>query len=794
MAKLQLDLSGINGLVERHQGDLNDTAAQPHLRYLGASGQMADGIYNPFKILGFMSPANNVFTSLTGTISAPIVASTYDSEEDIVYLAENSENILQLAGLDDTSVAAYKTLTTGLDIEDMLLHEVAGKKALIYALNSGTTLEAGGDGIHLGFTFLGGENTTIFDTDVISSSNNSYLSEIVNTASESYGSGSAKRMSQQFDADDLFGLTVHGVKLAISRELGTGSGITLKVSLQGDAVYNTGSYTSRGIWSNSVTDYAVNDTVTKSGEIYQCIQAHSAVAVTTEEPGVGSAWEDYWNYFGAPNGTELASGTFTLDQLQNLTNTDDDRFTVLFSAPYTLTANTLYWIVIEEVGTNMTASDSMSWLQTVNGNGNYARHAKLYLTTPGCWKSLNQAGDTLLTNHDNFDLALVLTESEHLSDVAANGSFTQEIGDFQFLHLADNSLVYWVIDNAVHTFDGSLIGGDTGTMTENVLVFPSYMRVTDIAETRSRMYIGLQSSVRTIPTTAASKDYKYFPANTAGIFVWDRRSQVTGSTDFVICPGAKEIKALFTGHDGSVYAITESNSGFGEIRTASGNQFAVIQTFERFGFPRDRHAVKTIASGLAIWAGANGIIYAYGSIAPGTKPALYKIGKHSTGVDDNVKIGNLFVGHEESAAPRIAALIGVDSGLKKWYPNGAGTISSVVQTANQGNVYTKVELLPPNTNVNHLKVFGIPTTTATTDDIANVKIYFNLSSTPWATKVITKKEMNKGYYEVQINKQNIFAVQIEVEWPTDETIGSDTFCPMYALIDYTPVETSGGKS
>lgn len=53
----------------------------------------------------------------------------------------------------------------------------------------------------------------------------------------------------------------------------------------------------RGAWSNATTDYKVNDSVTHEGTGYICILAHDATAISTDEPGLGSAWGTYWEVY-----------------------------------------------------------------------------------------------------------------------------------------------------------------------------------------------------------------------------------------------------------------------------------------------------------------------------------------------------------------------------------------------------------------------------------------------------------------------------------------------------------------
>lgn len=788
MAKIQIDLSGIRGLTERHQGDLNDTTPKPHLRYIGSEGQMADGIYNPYKILGFMSPANNVFTALTGTISADIVSIVHDAIDDTVYIAEASEKILQLDGLNDTSVAAYKSLTSGYTIDDMVLYEANGARALVYAIDTNNSVS----GLLVGVQVLEvGTGLESYTFDVIDSTSNVVLGELVQDSEGTGSSFTYRKFAQKFNSSLLASFVVSGIKLPIVIYEGDGAGYTIKASIQASESKANSPFTNRGAWATS-TSYAINDVVTVSSVDYQCHTANTSSA--SDQPGVGGNWKSYWDIFGAPTGVELISGTINGADITQSTDTPETRnHYIEFSADYTLTANTDYWLVIEESGSNMDSSDTVGIAISINDSAfNPTYHSKGYITSGATdhWREWAfNAGDV-----ENVDFQFYYKEEEDWTNNNIVNADNVDRVEEQFLHVAENGLLYWVAGNYIHTIDGSFIGGSTGTFTKNAVVFPSYLRVADITETSSRMFIGLNSSARTIPSTAAEKDYKYFPANVCGVFIWDRRSNVVTSNDFLPCPGAKEIKALFTGHDGSVYVISESNSGFGELRAMSNRQFQTIQTFERFGFPRTRRSVEQVGSSVSKWIGANGIIYAYGQVSPGAPAGLYKTGVHPTGIDDNVALGPLFVGNEYSTGPQIAALIGVDNGLKKWYPNGESTIGGVNQTGNAGNVYSKVELLPNHSTVNYINIFGIPTVSDTIDDIANIKIYFNLSSTAWATKTVTKKDMNKGYIEIPVGKSGVFSVQLEVEWPTDELIGTDTFCPMYAMIDFTPNESAGGKS
>lgn len=809
MAKLTFDLSGIGGLVERHQGDLNDTSPKPHLRYIGGDGQLADGIFNPMKRYGYMSPANNSYVSMTGTIASAINSMVYDGESDIMYIAED-ENILKLDGLDDTSVSNYIGITAGDDIKDMVMYEINGKKALFYVIDSNDAYEENPTteyitgGMYVGFkTIDTSEGAVPLNVpEYVRTSGVGISNKVVDAGSVSFGALKYRKLAQAFSADDILGRTVSGVRLLLSREAGTGAGITIKVSIQANATASTGAFTSRGAWSNAVTDYNENDTVTSSSVTWQCIKAHSAAAEANDEPGVGSNWEEFWNFFGAPDGTELASQTISLSAIENYATTSstntlrsEDRTEFLFSSNITLTAGAKYWIVVEESGSVMTASDECAWLSTTNGNYSYAEQAKGYDTStdPDSWRDINPNGDTVdgvtVTNHDNYDFEIFSNRVDNLTQTDMRGNFGVETGQRTFLHVSENGLLYWVVGNKIHTINGSITGGTSGVANENVLQFADYVTVPDLAETRSRMYIAIQSSNITTLT-----DPRTYTANKIGVFVWDKRSTVLGSTDFYPCPGAKEIKSLFQCSDGSVRAITVGNSGFTEIRGINGNQFAVMHTLEKDGYPRTRNAVSQLVD-MSVWLGYNGIFYGYGAVAPGEKDALYKLGTMAANATGTLTTGALLVGNEYASAPQQAVFFSWTDGsgspykLQKWYPNGEGTLNSVVQVGHVGDIYTVVKYLPELAKLNTITVYCAPTANSAATTIATAKIYINQSSTVKFTKTITQAQAARGYIHWELNQPNVNSIQIEFEPSTSQTLGSDDFMPSVAIVDYSPTTT-----
>lgn len=788
MAKIIIDLSGRGGLLERHQGDLTDTSPSPHLRYLGPEGKYADGIWNPFTKHGYTSPAVATYTSLTGTIAAPIVSFAYDNANDVLYAAEDGENILQLAGLDDTSVANYISITSGDNIKDLVLYELNNTPTLMYVIDSGDTLVESTDktGMYIGYKTI---DTTKFipllDYDVLNdwTGSKSTTHSIVRDA-DADGSGTDyKRIAQSFDADDLSNLTVTGIEMALERQsVATPASVTVKVSIQGNDTKSDGPYTDQGAWATS-TSYAINDVVSSGGNDYNCINAHTSGAST--EPGVGGSWENEWNQFiGSPDGTDLVSASLTADNLPDDTGSNVSGTTQFaFSSPYTLTAGTKYWIVVEEVGSNLGAGEEIATSHTSNNataaNAFYPNNqmmGEVTTTTPDYWENWNPNRDQYNTMHFTF----MQNEGEDWSKTTANGAFGVETGQDTFLYTADNGLLYWFTGRQVHTVDGSSTGGVNGTVNEGVLLFPSYITVPDVAETRGRMYIGVQTSTRT--DAAADDDDNFFGAHRAGIYVWDRRSQIAGNTDFFPCPGAKEIRNIFTTSTGDIAALTVGNSNFTELRQLSGNQFAVIQTMEKEAYPAQRRGISQ-AGNFTTWLGKNGYWYAYGQVTPGEPLALYKIGNTASLTNFDTP-GAIYVGHEDSTNNQMAIYAGwsdTSTGefISKWYPNGEGTLDSNAQQAVQGDVYTKVYQLPSFSTIKYIRGFHMPGSTSNATVAATIKCYINQSTTAAWEKNLTFEDLERGWFEKEWNQPNVNFIQFEIEWATGITINADTYRPMY---------------
>lgn len=815
MAYLNIDISGRLGLVERHQGDLNDVESNPLYRYLGQDGQFAEGLFNPLKLYGYLSPANNTFKNLTGLGINIINSFSYDAEADILYASEEAEKIFKLNSLADESFAEYLKIADGSAIKDSLIYEMNGKKALVYLIDSNKRLEffdpelRGGDdrtNINVGGQYVG---FSALDPDTGTFGSDYEVSKIIEFPSVFHQvtrvgtdpADTSLKLAQNFTITDdtLYNRDLSGVSLRLIRSKEMTAGSELKVSLRPSALPTDPGFSDKGFWANA-TDYIVNDLVQIASFglhiRFRCIQDHTSS--NSNRPSEGADWKDYWEFFFEPSKTtELASATISTEKIpvyigeptlsggfspagiSGVERTHFDFGQIISDLP-----DRMYWITVEEVAPVMSSTEWVAWSSTFDPlaeDGLFPdSRAKLIEHSSTEWK--NTAPKDL--SHTR-DFQIVLNRKDDWSLTLASGFFGVDTGKDGFLHLAESGLLYWFSERDVHILDGSITGGSRGRANKDALQFPSYINVVDVAETRGKMFIGIQSS-----DMSGKSDDRYYPAKEAGVFIWDGRSSLNSMTDYYTCPGAKEIKKVFKSANGDVRLITVSNSGFAEIRVLSDNEFRVIHTFELDGFPVSRKAVSYL-DGMAVWLGVNGTFYAYGSIVTGEEEQLYKIGSMESIAQDDLETGAIFVGNENASSPRSALLFGFKdktSGTEavhvaKWYPHGDKTINGAEQKAHKGDIYTKVYEFGTPVHVQNFQVYFPPITGGDKEEtVVTLKCHLNKGQTT-QTWQVTANELAKGFFYGVIGEKNIFSIQFELEYP-DKTISGTDFTPQRILVQY----------
>jgi hypothetical protein len=148
MSKLQIDLSGIKGLTNHYYGDKPYASSKPNLRYFGNQGEVAEGIYNPIALLGYMSPANNTTKTVTGTsgfllTSALITRRITSTTTDAIFFSDEattgtSGKVLNLDTAVDTALDTAYTIdpfsgTPYFKCTDMIVYQINGVSQIFFS-------------------------------------------------------------------------------------------------------------------------------------------------------------------------------------------------------------------------------------------------------------------------------------------------------------------------------------------------------------------------------------------------------------------------------------------------------------------------------------------------------------------------------------------------------------------------------------------------------------------------------------------------------------------------------------
>lgn len=960
MNPIEFNLAGLSGLTYKFQGDLNSTSSTPNLRYTDFGGSFAEGIFNPLRKLGYMLPANNTFSSITESLNSYVIATEYDSINDIAYFAENGNTVWKLDGLDDTSLASVIVADAGgtETLTDIKIYEINGKRALYYAYKMASdSNDYGRVGVYSLDSDSGSYVVKSLDED-----NEIIIESII-------ASGTYQKLAQSYKPDSDNPITFSRVVLPISRSLTDDGGYTFKVSIQDstnqysvrlredpNTVAVDGSYLSitdasqTGLditgdisfefwikfedlpstigkdtiliqkWLESGNQRSYKMTVTPEdsifftydsggggtnvtewlytgfftsadvGEWVHVAYTHDVSAgrsggviykngiklTTPSQTGANAAtsifnssaafeiggsgtlgaseatlnaqlddvrvWSDirteaevfdnyrfeltgsegnlvaYWRFEnnlldttannndltnnntaifkeeipdslpGVPDGSVDASATTSASNLKQVVSGGGEKESYIYLDLDTqLTKNKNFFVVVEPtVFGDMGGTDEFSWYGSVSNpvtGGIALRH------NGTSWGVIAEEIEDV-DDPDIFDFNFALVEpnsSNWLGEVVA-GSYKPKYNADMFFVKSDNGFMYMFENNMVHKIDGTLTGGGTGSFTQSVLRFPSYFQCVDAVDTRGRMYIGVQSN----PESGVS-DTRTYSESVVGIYVWDRQSNVFGARDFIPLYGVRDIKKVYVDPNGDVRVLCIGDDRFVQIRSlASGRNGEIIHQLGLSAYPNTRYSLKNM-NGLTVWLGADGIFYMHGKPVPGQGEQLYKIGDISAEVTGAFTTGAIFIGNEEASQSLQKVLFSFSdtnsTDLKGWYPHGVGTINSVAQKGHIGNTYTLVKFLPRMTHVDSIDLYMLPTSSTGSTVIGTVKIYFNQSSTAWASKSITLDQASKGQITIPINKPYVHSVQLEFEYSTTQTLGDDDFAPIAAYVN--PKQTGG---
>lgn len=435
--------------------------------------------------------------------------------------------------------------------------------------------------------------------------------------------------------------------------------------------------------------------------------------------------------------------------------------------------------VISAIGTN----------QTSNENGT---------PTPGDYNqsSYNQTIAAATLEVGIADLPYQNADVDWLSTAPVGAFSNGTISSYNFMRVADNGYAYLFNDNQVHKIDGTTYGGTNGTVSANVLLFPTYFRLTDAVDYRGNMFMVVHQN-----TTDATSRTQTNYSTPCGVYVWGRETTVVRMSDYIPVEGVRVIKRIYISPSGGVRLITVSSDGLTQVREFNGSVFQVIKELGIGAAPQYVDSLTT-AGNKTIWLAPDGSVYCMGKITPSLPESLARIGEvlapssaTTTGLSENIIGGAILYGSGTSDGTvgyrndRQGLYLGYSDGtikVRRTYPFDVNPVASTNQTAHQGDIYTGVKAFPHLSVVNSIYLYMAQGTATGSTTQATLKIYFNGSTTAWASKTITRDDIAKGYKIINIGKPYVNSIQLEIEYATGVAL-SDTydFHPLYAEVDYS---------
>lgn len=382
-----------------------------------------------------------------------------------------------------------------------------------------------------------------------------------------------------------------------------------------------------------------------------------------------------------------------------------------------------------------------------------------------------------------------------------SGAFSNTVIGNPFMRVADNGFAYLFNGNQVHMIDGTaLTGGTNGTVTPNALLFPVTFRITDALDNRGAMYIAVRDGTTAIGANVSG-------TASCGVYVWDRSTTTSSSTDFIQVRGVKDIKRIYVAPSGALRIIVLNADDVAQIREYNGNTFVPIaevgNTSSGGGAYPIYHDSFAVANNFVTWVTGAGYIFAHGSVLPGDPEGIFLIGKlpSSDPAANGGAIlylgGNEYTGVANFKAFRIGLIVSylessttTNAYIKLWDMYGVGSTGNATGVQNTDPIYTLVNFLPQMSTVKHIDLYMGPSATSTSTTAATVKIYFNQSATEWASKAVTLVDCAKGYKRIEINKPYVNSIQLSMTHG-GVTMGQSEFFPAIANVVYEHTVTKG---
>ncbi|HRF70689.1 MAG TPA: hypothetical protein PKV66_04595 [Candidatus Pelethenecus sp.] len=427
-------------------------------------------------------------------------------------------------------------------------------------------------------------------------------------------------------------------------------------------------------------------------------------------------------------------------------------------------------------------------VQTPNTNADGARDLEIYQVNGvrklfGVYQA-NAGNAEIFISSLPYDTA---TDNLTWLTATVSGAFSNTLSGDAWLQVSDNGFMYFFMENQVYKIDGTAAtGGANGTIS-SALLFPVGYKVVDSLDFRGKLLIAFHS----YNTSTRDNNPSFTPSgkSTAGIYVWDRSTAISSSTDYIPVPGINIIHKLFITQSGKIRLIGTDTSGYTSLMEYNGATFEYIKRIGYNAHPLYRDSMGDFA-GMSTWFGKDGILYMYGSISPGEKEGLYKL--YSISLQSTSGGIILTSNGTSSTAPAIYLTYQASGGTLTNSRLKIFTLSSQIgsDTMGGGTITFPVKFLPKLSTVNFIRIFGAPAATTGSTTIATINIYLNQSSSVWAAKTVSLDIWSRGYIDIPINKPYVNSIQLEITFGAGIAGGASDFAPAYAEIDFTATETN----
>lgn len=773
MAQLIFDLSGRAGLSPFFWGDVDTVVPSPHRILTSGKDQMAAGRFNPYLRDGYLAP----ITTTTETVSVPvgIVDNLHSVEYDIannkVFYADNSYNVWSLDSTTDTSLTSENEITSAPSlgfhcesIHDLQMYELNGVQKLFY---SGVGSPANYTKTAQPFALSGPAAGQSHAAMMIKPSGNAMPVVAGSDFILDSASGTTLTKSVTVPAGSNRAMLIY-----VWYE---GSSTTVTATLGAQSFSSVATYTSSIGPNLEVLELPAPTAGAGTLTVTYASARTNRICEIVFLTGVDQTTVSVANHTSGVNFTTILTSTQTTERL---------------AYRYGITIYGCFW------GTHDV--DVFNRFTEISNRNHTLIGSYTLVGKTGIWVDYN--GYSILSGI----VGATTIEEASWSTAGAVGAFIHKpLGGRSFVRAADNGFAYLFADNSVHKMDGGFSGGSAGAVTKNVLLFPEYMSITDAIDYRSNMFIALHT-YRVDQNVVGMNTF----TGKCGIYTWDKSSVKFSSGDYVEIAGAREIKKLYISPDGVMKAITISNDGLTELRQfgyndSGGVVYNVVGTLNVGSSPK-YHDGLTIANNMAVWLGNDGTLYSERGNRITKLFVLKETGTTTDSLVNNIQSGTVFYGYGTATggdtfrtnkqAITMTYYNGVeDIRIRRIYPFSFNGPSGSAQATAQGDVYTEVNYIPVTSFVKSLRVYNAPIAGSGTDVVATVKLYFNQSTTPslptGMTKSITKDEAKRGYVDFKINSHNIHAIQLEVEWNTSISYGTDLYLPSFAVLDHEITET-----